>query len=303
MKNIFILIILILFLYELLNHPELVISSSNYASKLWFNNIFPTLLPFFIISTLLINYGFIDLLNYTVHPLFNKLFNISKQGTYIFFLSLFSGIPSNAKYIVDLYNENMIDKNEGTKLLCFTFFSNPLFIMGALANNMLNNKKVGLIILISHYIPNIIIGLFLRNKFKSCNTNNYNKRISNNNFGKIITNSLISSINTLLLILGIISLFSLIINILINNFNLNKTLISAILEITQGLNNVSLLDLSLKTKVILSTIILSFGGLSSHLQIISIISNTDIKYFPFLISRFFHVILSLIISFFIYNLF
>jgi nucleoside recognition membrane protein YjiH len=64
---------------------------------------------------------------------------------------------------------------------------------------------------------------------------------------------------------------------------------------TQGLKYVSLLNISNYYKAILITAIISFGGLSVHTQIISIISDTKIKYLPFLVARIFHVIISVFI--------
>ena len=43
--------------------------------------------------------------------------------------------------------------------------------------------------------------------------------------------------------------------------------------------------------------IISFGGLSVHLQVMSILSNTKVKYLPFLFSRIIHAILSGILSY------
>src|SRR5699024_7144948 len=106
----------------------------------------------------------------------------------------------------------------------------------------------------------------------------HNKRINNNKrFGSIITNSLINTINTLLLILGVITTFLIITTIIDNNFNLsllNKSLLSGFLEMTQGLKHVSLLNISNNYKALLICMIISFGGLSVHTQILSIISDT-----------------------------
>lgn len=299
MKNYFIISILIFILIEILNNYSILKNSIMYATKLWINNIFPTLLPFFIISSLLIAYGFVEIIGNILYPITNKLFNISKSATFVLFMSLFSGIPSNAKYIVELYNKNEIDEKEGTNLLCYTFFSNPLFIIGTLAATFLNSEHLAPIILFSHYIPNILIGIYLK-KHNTNYNNNISKRISNPNFGKVVTNSIMNAINTLLLILGVITFFSILTTIITNKFNINSTFVSSIFEITQGLNNIKDLNISLKLKTILSTMVLSFGGLSSHMQIYSIISETNIKYKPFLISRIVHSLLS---GLFIYLLF
>ena len=61
---------------------------------------------------------------------------------------------------------------------------------------------------------------------------------------------------------------------------------------TQGLKYISIQELPLKIKTIISTMFISFGGISVHMQIISILSDTKIKYFPFLIARVIHALMS-----------
>ena len=63
---------------------------------------FPTLFPFFIISDLLINYGFVEIASKLFTPLM-KFFKIKKECACIFVLSLFSGFPSNSKYAKELF--------------------------------------------------------------------------------------------------------------------------------------------------------------------------------------------------------
>ena len=49
-------------------------------------------------------------------------------------------------------------------LLNFCFFSNPLFIIGTIGILLLGNKKLGILILISHYLSNFIIAIVTRKK-------------------------------------------------------------------------------------------------------------------------------------------
>ena len=71
---------------------------------------------------------------------------------------------------------------------------------------------------------------------------------------------------------------------------------------TQGLKHISLLNISNNYKALLICMIISFGGLSVHTQILSIISDTKIEYKPFLLARIIHVIISFIICSFLLNL-
>lgn len=294
--------------FEILSESETILNAVSASFDIWIHNLFPSLFPFFVLSEILINYGFIELIGELCKPIFEKLFKINGSAAFVFFMSLISGFPSNAKYTRELYNQGKLTEHEATKILMFSHFSNPLFILGTVSFTFLQSKTFGICVLICHYSANIIIGLLIRNYHPSMKTNSHfsfkkailemhNKRIHNDKrIGAIITNSLMNSIHTLLLILGVVTTFSIITTIIDNNFHLdliNKTILSGFLEMTQGLKYASLLSVSLPIKAIFIIAILSFGGLSVHTQIISIISDTKIRYFPFLLARLLHVIISI----------
>lgn len=311
----FIMSILIFIASQIIVQSKDIMDTVAFSIKIWRSSVFPALFPFFVLSELLINYGFVELVGEVFKPMMNKIFKIKSTCAFIFVMSIISGFPSNSKYTRELYLQGLIDEHEATKILTFSHFSNPLFILGTISIVFLNNKSVGLLILFVHYITNIIIGLIFRNyhptkekissfSIKEALINMNNRRIKNNvSFGKIISNALINSINTLLLILGVITMF-LIITTIINNLigfdGLLRGLFNGLMEMTQGLKYISILNIPLKLKSVIFTAIISFGGLSVHMQVISIISDTKIKYIPFLIARILH---SLIASIMIYILF
>ena len=315
--SVLIMILLLFLAWEILTESETILSSVNFSFTIWRDNIFPSLFPFFVLSEILINFGFVELVSELFKGIMSKLFKVSGNGAFVFIMSLVSGFPSNAKYIKELYLQKFINEYEATKILTFTHFSNPLFIIGTIGTTFLNNKKAGLLIIISHYLTNIIIGLIFRNYYpiekkvtktslKKAIIKMHQKRISNNkSFGLIITNALLNSINTLLLILGIITMFLCITTIIDNNLtinNYNQSILNGFLEMTQGLKYISILDVPLKFKTTLIVMILSFGGLSVHMQIMSILSDTKIKYLPFLTARLLHSAISALICFFTFDL-
>ena len=283
---------------------------------IWKNNIFPSLFPFFVLSEILMNYGFVELCAEILKPLMVRFFKTSSNSAFIFVMSIISGFPSNAKYTRELLNQGLIDENEATKILMFTCFSNPLFILGTVSILFLNNKEVGILILICHYISNFIIGFLFRNfhptkekdtsvSLKRAISSMHQKRINNPlNFGQVLTRSLQKSIETLLLILGTVTTFLVITTIIDHNIqlgNYNQSILNGFIEMTQGLKYVSILNIPLKLKSILSAMILSFGGLSVHMQVESIISDTKIRYFPFLVARLLHALLASILVFLLFD--
>jgi len=289
--------LLLIITYQVLNNSIEITNSIKFSIDIWKNNIFPSILPFFIISSLLINYGIINI-SKIISPLM-RLFGIDKNISFVFIMSIFSGFPSNSKYLKELLDKKIIDIDTSSKALLFTHFSNPLFILSTLS---IYNMKIAIAILIVHYITNIIIGIIFKNYHNSYINTKDNTNIEKLSFSIVLTNSIKSSIEVLLIILGTIatcSIISCIINDIFNTSDITKSLISGIIEITQGLKYISLTKLSLKLKVTISTMLLSFGGLSIHLQIKSIIPN--IKYIPYLLARILHAIISGGIIYLIFN--
>jgi sporulation integral membrane protein YlbJ len=228
--------------------------------------------------------------------------------SFIFVMSLLSGSPSNAKYTSSLYQKKLLTKQEAEKALAFTYFSNPLFILGTVATSFLKNKNIGLTILISHILAEIIlIFLFYHDQNQKYEKINLKKALNEmkqlgyqNSFSSSMIESITDSLKTCTLILGTIvfiyiltSSFS---SFMPNNIYLSST-IKGILEVTQGLKAVSLLNIPLIYKATLSTFLLSFGGISIYIQIISILKDTDLNANYYIIIRCLHAAFSSLICY------
>lgn len=307
-KNIYNLIIilsLIIILFQILTNKTLISDTITYSLNMWTTTIIPSLFPFFIISELLLSLNITSYIPKPIKKLFKFLFNVNDNAISIFFLSLVSGFPSNARNTRILYNQNKLTIEEASHILTFTHFSNPLFILTTLALFFLKNEQLGYIILISHYLGNIIIGILLRNHSTYTNNTDTKKDAPCQKFASLLIRSIKSSIDTILLIGGTLTCFLILSALLINTLDLssyNSMLLKGLLEITMGLKSLSLLNLSDLYKTVLSTIFISFGGLSVHIQVLSQISDTKIKYTPFLIARIYHAIISGFISYLLYSI-
>ena len=300
--NFSLLVILMIFTYQLLTNSVEVKRNVINSFELWKNNLFPYLFPFFIISDLLINLNFIEILNKYFKNFMYKIFKINSASSFVFFMSIISGIPSNAKIINSMLKSNQLSEYEASKIILFTHFSNPLFILGAIST--LLNKKLAITILCSHYITNIILGLILRNYHANNFTEvNIQKKVTNNSILKTISNSILNNMNTLILILGVITFFSCITTTITINIEspVIKSFICGLLEITSGVNEINLLNISLKLKAIIITFIISFGGISSHIQVMSILEDTHIKYLPYLFTRILHGVIAAFLAFLLIN--
>ena len=294
-------------LVELIINKELVFSNISYSLKLWINSIIPSLFPFFVISDILINYNITSYIPRNIKNIFSYLFKTSDNVTSLFFLSMLSGFPSSGRNVRLMYDYKLISTDEANRFLMFSHFSNPLFILGTVAIFYLKDSKLGLVVLISHYIPNILIAFFTRN----CNYNVGSYKCKdipsiNKSFPIIFSNAIKNAISSLLMILGTLSCFLVISSFVLNILTIDSysgAIVKGLLEITMGLNSLCLLKIDNLYKVVISSMFLSFGGFSIHMQILSFLADTDISYKPFFISRIYHSCLSGLIAYFLYIVF
>ncbi len=286
MKNIFKITITLFLLYLIYYKRTIIVTSVLSSINLFNNSIFPSIFPIMILSDYILSTNIINILTNTLGLIFSKLFNLSKISIYPFIMSTISGTPSNSKYIKDLLNNNYITKEEAIKLLSICINYNPLLII-SLTNYLKLKDSITIIIL--NILCNILVGLINRN-YKIIKKNN-NYKIQNFN----IINSINNTINTLINILGIITLFNIITNIL----PIKHPLITGILELTNGLNLINNINITYKRKIIYTSILLSFSGLSIITQIKSILNDT-LNYSIFYKSRIIHLITILILVNIIY---
>lgn len=282
-------------------NAEAVLQGVVKGMELWRKNIFPALFPFFIISHLMIDFGFIEILKEIFKPLMS-IFKINPNASFILAMSLLSGSPSNAIYTKELYLTGKLSKEEAEKTLTFTYFSSPLFILGTLSLIYLKNSKLGILIFFIHVLSGISIGLFFRGNTEKQGKMNIKLGIQKmmaiskkTSFTKSITKNIEKSLQTMFLILGSVCFIYIITSSLEPFFIENPyffTLLKGFLEVTQGLQAVSILPISLFYQGLLSIMMISFGGMSIFIQIISILSDTDLDLKYFFVARIFHAFLA-----------
>lgn len=298
-----------------------LIASKN-GLVLWVNSIVPALFPFFVATELLSHTNFTYYLGKLLNRFMKPVFNVRGEGSFAFIMGLLSGYPIGAKIAVNFRENNICSKEECERLLSFTNNSGPLFILGAVGISMFGNSTIGFLLLFTHIIASITVGIIFRfwkyNYEISKNTINIKKFNNSNtidmtNLGKIIGNSVTGSINTLLLIGGFVVLFSVILSILQTThilfafseliepilifFNIPSEfasgLLSGILELTNGLNIICTIpQKKISINIIIASFLLGLGGFSILLQVWSTISKSDLSIKPYIIGKLLHACFS-----------
>ena len=317
----------------------LLFSTSNLPAikkglSLWANSVVPSLFPFFVATEALMNTNFVNSLGRYLHKIMKPLFNIRGEGSFGFIMGLISGYPVGAKIACDFRENNICSKEECERLLSFTNNSGPLFIVGTVGISMFGNSTIGLLLLITHILACITVGIIFR--FWKMNSNspdyvgnknsNYKKykNVTFSNLGEVLGKSITNSISSILMIGGFVVIFSSVISILkasgilssliimltpiFEFLHIDSSFISGILtgflEITNGISSISSVNIkAISVNIIITAFLLGFGGLSVLLQVLSITSKTDLSIKPYVYGKLLHGVLAAFYTFVAINVF
>ena len=126
---------------SLIVFPQESVSASIRGLNMWWEIVFPSLFPFFVISEMLIGFGVVKFIGVLLEPLMRPLFRVPGVGGFAWAMGLASGNPAGAKLTARLRQEKQITRIEAERLVAFTNSSSPLFIFGAVAVGFFHNAK------------------------------------------------------------------------------------------------------------------------------------------------------------------
>ena len=289
-------VLIILFIYlGIFINPKLIIESGITSINIFKTRLFPSIFPFFVLASLLLNLGLADKISKKIDFLIKRVFHIEGISSFIVVISIISGFPSGSKYISDCYKKGLISKKTANYLLTFTHFGNPLFILGT-CGIVLNNITIAYKILIINIVANITLGIILRPK--EVISSNYTLKNEKLSFMEALPNAINDAIKLLLFMLGSITFFMFFSKLLTSLINLNDfytVITTGILDLTSGISMVNTLNISSYLQGLIVLSFITFGSLSVHLQVINNIKEQDLSYKYFFIGRIIETSLALIL--------
>ncbi|MDN3014871.1 sporulation integral membrane protein YlbJ [Paenibacillus sp. BSR1-1] len=323
LKTVFLSVSVTILAASLISFPQESFDASIRGLNMWWEIVFPSLLPFFIVSEMLIGFGVVKFIGVLLEPLMRPLFRVPGVGGFVWAMGMASGFPAGAKFTARLRQEGQLTQIEAERLVSFTNSSNPLFIFGAVSIGFFHNTHLGILLALAHYLGNICVGLIMRfygnetpeeevkkrnnSKIRSALSALHQTRLKDNRpIGKLLGDAVNSSIQTLLMVGGFIILFSVVnkllyhlhitaalaktVELLLSSLSFPEMLsipfISGLFEITLGSQLTSLVhESTLLQKAMITSFILGFSGFSVQAQVASILAQTDIRFKPFFLAR------------------
>ena len=283
-------ILFLLFAGCILTHSQLSLAYAGMGLELWFRNMIPSLLPFMILSGIMIRMNLTEKASMILYPIIKPIYKVRKNVCYAMLTGFLCGFPMGAKTVSDLYARQMLTKREAEYLLAFCNNIGPVyfcsFVLPLLGRQMVLPYLFGM-----YGIP-LLYGFVLRRTIYRAlplpheKQNNAAALVSceafsgtrasmpNGSIGRQLLaetdHAIQSSVQAILSLGGYMILYNLL--NLIPHMLLGHPLqlLSPLLEITGGLR---ILGDSLP---LYSFLALSFGGLSCIAQTYNCIGNSDL---------------------------
>ncbi len=142
--------------------PDQAIAGAKDGLTLCFNVIVPSLFPFFVLSSLVVDLGLAAYLGRALEGLMRPLFRVSGSCAAAVALGFIGGYPVGARTALQLYQQGLCSKTEAERLLAFCNNSGPAFILGVVGAGVFGDSRVGLLLYLTHALASLVVGLLFR---------------------------------------------------------------------------------------------------------------------------------------------
>ncbi len=275
-------------IFLMLRYPALSLEYASTGLTLWFTKMVPTLLPFMILSGIMIRMNLTERFVGLLHPLLHRIYGTSRNGSYTIIMGFLCGFPMGARIVGELYEQHKLSREESALLLSFCNNIGPIYFLSYVIPT-LGIDRPGRPFLLMYGIP-LLYGLLLMRirpmmtrTVSSCENHPEVRSLRAEHPGSC---SLLAAIDASVLsgLIGIARLggymvFFNLLNIVFQPFqHVNTNILNiyrCLLEITSGI------DCSGRSINFAILILLPFGGFSCIAQTYSMIRQTDLSLRPY----------------------
>lgn len=120
-------VLFLLLLGCILSHSQLSLSYAAMGLELWFRKMIPSLLPFMILSGIMVRMKLTDKVSMVIYPIVKPIYKIRKNVCYAMLMGFLCGFPMGARVVDDLYIRRMITRREAEYLLAFCNNIGPVY--------------------------------------------------------------------------------------------------------------------------------------------------------------------------------
>lgn len=305
--------------------PKESIAAASNGLSLCLNVIIPSLFPFFVLSTLIVQLGIARHLGRVLEPVMRTLFNVSGACSAAFVMGFIGGYPVGAKTVIALYENGSCSKAEAERLLSFCNNSGPAFILGVVGAGVFSSSAVGLLLYLTHTLASVCVGLIFRRwgGGKKKSSPSQLPAAAARRFTPAFVDSVKSSFQTTLNICGFVIFFTIFIKLLFlsgflpflasgigavfSPLGFDKAwaerLLTGAIELTSGVWSLQGAASELSRSMAMAAFMLGWAGLSIHCQVLSFIGASGLSVRTYIYGKILQGCIAAVFTYFISRVF
>ena len=126
--------------------PEQAMDAMRDGLRLCGNVIVPSLFPFFVLSSLVVELGMSRYLGRLLEPIMVPLFRVNGSCATALALGFVGGYPVGAQTAIQIYQNGQCSRAEAERMLAFCNNSGPAFILGVVGAGVFGSGTAGLLL-------------------------------------------------------------------------------------------------------------------------------------------------------------
>ena len=275
--------------------PGEAINGAKDGLALCFNVIVPSLFPFFVLSSLVVDLGLAAYLGRAMEGLMRPLFRVSGSCAAAVALGFIGGYPVGARTALQLYEQGLCSKTEAERLLAFCNNSGPAFILGVVGAGVFGDSRVGLLLYLTHALASLLVGLLFRfyggwERRRACAPRP--KPIQTVTLPAAFTGAVSRALQSTLNICAFVVFFAVVLRLLSAYGALSgaaallslagfegewaRRLVAGLLELSSGVSSLQG-GAGLAGRVSMAAFMLGWAGLSVHCQVLSFLVDSGLS--------------------------
>jgi len=269
-------------------YPQEISGAVTDCFALCTDQLLPTLFPFMILSGFIIRSGAAEQIGERISPLSQYLFHLPGVSMSAFLMGAAGGYPTGAKAAAELYRTGAYSREEAEHTLAFCSNCGPGFLLGSIGYGLFGSVRYGLLLYITHIVSALLTGVLLSPsnsvKYRGTHRPQGNTPLIYTAFVNSVTDAIGAFINlsafllcfsAILRLITLSGVPTLLTSLMPPNCQNGEWFLLGLIEMTSGIFHMN--AGSLWERLILTSALVSWSGLSVHCQILSQIQDTDLS--------------------------
>ena len=289
--------------------PEQAMGAMRDGLKLCGNVILPSLFPFFVLSSLVVELGMSRYLGRLLEPVMAPLFRVNGNCAAALALGFIGGYPVGARTAIQIYENGQCSRTEAERMLAFCNNSGPAFILGVVGAGVFGSGTAGLLLYLAHLLASLMVGVLFRFYKPGERPQTRRRRgpeFQAASFPKAFTTSVAGSLQSTLNICAFILFFTVFLRILayagilttaahilsalLAPLGMDQTwaerLFTGLVEVSSGVS--SLTDGTLSGRLSMAAFMLGWAGVSVHCQVLAFLGDSGLSIRTYVAGKLLH---------------